>query len=30
VALWKMEGHTHAEIAVRLGCIEETIERKVR
>jgi DNA-directed RNA polymerase specialized sigma24 family protein len=30
VALWKMDGHTHAEIALRLGCIEETVERKVR
>src|SRR5262249_42909238 len=30
VALWKMEGHTNAEIATRLGCIEQTVERKVR
>jgi DNA-directed RNA polymerase specialized sigma24 family protein len=30
VALWKMDGHTHAEIAARLGCIEKTVDRKVR
>jgi DNA-directed RNA polymerase specialized sigma24 family protein len=30
VALAKMEGHSNAEIARRLGCIERTIERKLR
>ncbi len=30
VALWKMEGQTNREIAVRLGCIEQTVERKLR
>jgi DNA-directed RNA polymerase specialized sigma24 family protein len=30
VALWKMEGYTHAEIAAKLGCIERTVERKLR
>jgi len=30
VALWRLEGCTNAEIAVRLGCVEGTIERKLR
>jgi DNA-directed RNA polymerase specialized sigma24 family protein len=30
VALWKMEGHTVEEIAVRLGCVPRTVERKLR
>jgi DNA-directed RNA polymerase specialized sigma24 family protein len=30
VALWKMEGLTNREIAVRLGCAEQTVERKLR
>jgi DNA-directed RNA polymerase specialized sigma24 family protein len=30
VALWKMEGHTNREIAAKLGCIEQTVERKLR
>jgi DNA-binding CsgD family transcriptional regulator len=25
-----MEGHTNAEIAVRLGCAEPTVERRLR
>jgi DNA-directed RNA polymerase specialized sigma24 family protein len=30
VALWKMEGCTNREIAERLGCIEQTVERKLQ
>ena len=30
VARWKMEGYTNAEIAARIGCIEQTVERKLR
>jgi DNA-directed RNA polymerase specialized sigma24 family protein len=30
VALWKMEGETNREIAVRLGCVVQTVERKLR
>jgi DNA-directed RNA polymerase specialized sigma24 family protein len=30
VAQWKMEGHTNAEIAERLGCVETTVERKLQ
>jgi DNA-directed RNA polymerase specialized sigma24 family protein len=30
VALWKMEGDTNAEIAAKLGCIPQTVERKLR
>jgi len=29
IALWKVEGYTHEEIAARLGCVRRTIERKV-
>jgi DNA-directed RNA polymerase specialized sigma24 family protein len=30
VAVWKMEGHTNAEIASKLGCVERSVERKLR
>ncbi len=30
IALWKVEGYTHEEIADRLDCVPRTIERKVR
>lgn len=30
VAVWKLEGYTSAEMAERVGCVERTIERKLR
>jgi DNA-directed RNA polymerase specialized sigma24 family protein len=30
IAQWKLEGHTNSEIAVRRGCLERTVERKLR
>jgi DNA-directed RNA polymerase specialized sigma24 family protein len=29
-AFWKLEGYTNAEIAARLGCVTQTVERKLR
>jgi RNA polymerase sigma factor (sigma-70 family) len=29
IALWKVEGRTHEEIAARLDCVPRTVERKV-
>lgn len=30
IALWKMEGYTHDEIATQLGCTTRTIKRKLQ
>jgi DNA-directed RNA polymerase specialized sigma24 family protein len=30
VAIWKMEGCTNADIATKLGCVEGSVERKLR
>ncbi len=30
IALWKVEGFTHEEIAAKLDCVPRTIERKVQ
>lgn len=30
VAVWKMEGYTNDEIAVKLACVPRTVERKLR
>jgi DNA-directed RNA polymerase specialized sigma24 family protein len=30
IAVWRMEGHTNPEIARRLGCVVETVERRLR
>ena len=30
IARWKVEGDTNAEIAVKLDCLERTVERKPR
>jgi DNA-directed RNA polymerase specialized sigma24 family protein len=30
VAIWKMEGYTHDEIAARLGCVRFTVDRKLQ
>ena len=30
VAHWKLEGYTNREIAQSLGCVEQTVERKLR
>jgi RNA polymerase sigma factor (sigma-70 family) len=29
IALWKVEGYTHEEIAARLDCVPRTVERKM-
>jgi DNA-directed RNA polymerase specialized sigma24 family protein len=30
IAVWKMEGYTSGEVAAKLGCVESTVERKLR
>ena len=30
IAVWKMEGWTNAEVAEKLGCVVETVERRLR
>jgi DNA-directed RNA polymerase specialized sigma24 family protein len=30
IAVWRLEGHTNQEIADRLGCVVETVERRLR
>jgi RNA polymerase sigma factor (sigma-70 family) len=30
IAVWALEGYTNAQIAARLGCVESTVERKLR
>lgn len=30
IALWKVEGYTHEEIAAKLECVPRTVERKVQ
>ena len=30
VAVWRLEGYTNDEIAARLGCVVQTVERKLR
>jgi DNA-directed RNA polymerase specialized sigma24 family protein len=30
IALWKLEGFTNEEIAAKLGCVVQTVERKLR
>jgi DNA-directed RNA polymerase specialized sigma24 family protein len=30
IAEWKMEGYTNAEVAEKLGCVVETVERRLR
>ena len=29
IAVWKLEGHTNAEVAARIGCAEVTVERRL-
>jgi DNA-directed RNA polymerase specialized sigma24 family protein len=30
VAVWKMEGYSNAEIAKKMGCVERTVERRLK
>jgi len=30
VAVWRLQGYTNVEISAKLGCVDSTVERKLR